>query len=66
MLVLPEEQRAQYGDLEQAFSKLKCVAGGVERWESVRNGFGCLGASVEQVLIHDVARPFVPASVIRS
>lgn len=40
------------------------VAGGTTRQESVAAGLAVLGPSVEYVLVHDVARPFVPASVI--
>ena len=38
------------------------VAGGAERWESVRNG--CDVATAEWVLVHDGARPFVTDAVI--
>lgn len=40
------------------------VAGGTERWESVRNG--CSASSAEWVLVHDAARPFVTGAVINS
>lgn len=39
------------------------VAGGTTRRESVANGMAALGA-VDAVLVHDAARPFVPAEVI--
>jgi 2-C-methyl-D-erythritol 4-phosphate cytidylyltransferase len=41
------------------------VAGGPDRWISVRKGVEALPSSVDFVLIHDVARPFTPRSVIR-
>jgi len=44
--------------------KVRIVAGGAERWESVRNG--CAAASGEWVLVHDAARPFVNNTVIDS
>ncbi|MGZ8335800.1 MAG: IspD/TarI family cytidylyltransferase, partial [Allosphingosinicella sp.] len=41
------------------------VIGGATRQESVRNGLAALaGTGVERVLIHDAARPFLPAAVI--
>src|SRR4051794_28914828 len=39
------------------------VAGGATRQQSVARGLAAVG-DVEFVLVHDVARPFVPASVI--
>ena len=40
------------------------VAGGRTRQESVRRGLAALADDVDVVLVHDVARPFVPADVI--
>lgn len=40
------------------------VAGGSTRQESVDRGLSALAADVDAVLVHDVARPFVPAEVI--
>ncbi len=40
------------------------VAGGGSRQQSVGNGLAVLGEEVEFVLVHDAARPLVPASVI--
>jgi len=40
------------------------VAGGDTRQESVLRGLAALAADVDAVLVHDVARPFVPAAVI--
>jgi 2-C-methyl-D-erythritol 4-phosphate cytidylyltransferase len=40
------------------------VAGGATRQESVARGLAALPDGVEFVLVHDVARPFVPANVI--
>jgi 2-C-methyl-D-erythritol 4-phosphate cytidylyltransferase len=40
------------------------VAGGAERQDSVAAGLAALPDDAELVLVHDVARPFVPNSVI--
>lgn len=40
------------------------VAGGSSRQESVRNGLAAVADTTEWVLIHDAARPLVPAEVI--
>jgi 2-C-methyl-D-erythritol 4-phosphate cytidylyltransferase len=40
------------------------VAGGRTRQESVDRGLAALADDVDAVLVHDVARPFVPAEVI--
>ena len=40
------------------------VAGGSTRQESVARGLAALAEDVTVVLVHDVARPFVPAEVI--
>ena len=40
------------------------VAGGRTRQESVDRGLAALAEDVDAVLVHDVARPFVPAEVI--
>src|SRR3954467_678088 len=42
------------------------VTGGAERQESVRNGLEAIAAhgGAARVLIHDAARPFVPAAVV--
>lgn len=43
---------------------VEVVAGGAERTDSVAAGLAVLGEDVEHVLVHDAARPFVPAEVI--
>ena len=40
------------------------VAGGATRQESVRAGMAALAPDVDVVLVHDVARPFVPSELI--
>jgi 2-C-methyl-D-erythritol 4-phosphate cytidylyltransferase len=44
--------------------RARVVAGGATRQESVARGLDVLAADVDTVLVHDVARPFVPAEVI--
>lgn len=46
-----------------ALGPVSVVIGGASRRESVANGLTAIGA-VERVLVHDAARPFVPADVI--
>jgi 2-C-methyl-D-erythritol 4-phosphate cytidylyltransferase len=41
------------------------VSGGQTRQESVRNALDVLSDSIEWVLVHDAARPLVPADVVR-
>lgn len=64
-LTLPPDRLADRVDLEAAFPKLKLVAGGAERWISVKNGVEALPDDIDAVLVHDAARPFTPWSVIR-
>lgn len=45
-------------------SHVVVVAGGASRQESVRNGLAAVARTTEWVLIHDAARPLVPAEVI--
>ena len=40
------------------------VAGGARRQDSVANAFARIAADIDIVLVHDAARPFVPAEVI--
>ena len=44
--------------------RLRVVAGGRTRSDSVRAGLGALGREVEIVLVHDGARPFVSRETI--
>lgn len=43
---------------------VKVTQGGSERWHSVYNGVRALSRSVQGVLVHDVARPFLPLKVL--
>jgi 2-C-methyl-D-erythritol 4-phosphate cytidylyltransferase len=47
-------------------SDVTVVPGGATRQESVAAGLAALDADVDHVLVHDVARPFVPAAVIEA
>ncbi len=47
-------------------TQLAVVAGGGERWESVRNGVSECAPGIEWVLVHDAARPFVTEQVVDS
>jgi len=64
-LTLPPDRVDDWMPLVADFPKLRIVAGGAERWMSVRNGVEALPEAVDTVLIHDAARPFTPWSVIR-
>jgi len=63
ILVVPEsmleETKAAFG-----YTRVKCVIGGAQRWESVRNG--AQYSDADSVLVHDAARPFVTTEVIDS
>jgi 2-C-methyl-D-erythritol 4-phosphate cytidylyltransferase len=65
VLTLPPDRVEDWAPLTADFPKLRVVAGGPERWVSVQRGVEALPDSVENVLIHDAARPFTPWSVIR-
>lgn len=43
---------------------VKVTQGGKERWNSVYNGIQSLSSSIKGVLVHDVARPFLPQQVL--
>ena len=65
-LVYPqEEEEATYRQLIQSegFRKVKLVAGGDSRFDSVRHGFLSLPVC-EVVLIHDAARPLVTNTLV--
>jgi 2-C-methyl-D-erythritol 4-phosphate cytidylyltransferase len=64
-LTLPPDRVEDWAPLTADFPKLCVVAGGPERWISVKHGVDALPESVTHVLIHDAARPFTPWSVIR-
>jgi 2-C-methyl-D-erythritol 4-phosphate cytidylyltransferase len=49
---------------DASFSDVTTVPGGVTRQESVAAGLRAVDGDIEFVLVHDVARPFVPVQVI--
>lgn len=65
-LVIGEGQQDQAREkLGDSVNFVNLVTGGAERRDSVRAGLEALeGKGVTRVLIHDAARPFVPAAVI--
>jgi 2-C-methyl-D-erythritol 4-phosphate cytidylyltransferase len=64
VLVLPPDRLSEFAPLAASHPKLKLVAGGAERWQSVKNGAEALDPALPVVAIHDVARPFVSEAVI--
>ncbi|MGH6946290.1 MAG: bifunctional 2-C-methyl-D-erythritol 4-phosphate cytidylyltransferase/2-C-methyl-D-erythritol 2,4-cyclodiphosphate synthase [Kiloniellales bacterium] len=63
--VIHPDDRPLYGEAAAGLALAEPVAGGASRQESVRLGLESLAqAAPARVLIHDAARPFVPASVI--
>ncbi len=60
VVVIGEGQQAM---LHEAIGEVRHVIGGATRRESVAAGLAAIGDAA-QVLIHDAARPFVPARVI--
>jgi 2-C-methyl-D-erythritol 4-phosphate cytidylyltransferase/2-C-methyl-D-erythritol 2,4-cyclodiphosphate synthase len=64
-VVIGEGQEAAYAAAIGDRALPAPVIGGATRQQSVRNGLAALaGRGVGRVLIHDAARPFLPASVI--
>ena len=55
-------QRAMH-ELRHADGRLRCVAGGPERQDSVANGLEALG-TVDIVAVHDVARPLATPQLL--
>ena len=55
---------AGYVELAQRLTGATVVVGGATRQASVAAGLAALAAGVDLVLVHDVARPFVPIEVI--
>lgn len=66
VVVIGEGQRDQAREkLVESVNFVNFVTGGAERRDSVRAGLEALaGKGVTRVLIHDAARPFLPATVI--
>ena len=65
-VVIGEGQAQDFEEAVGGFDLPSPVIGGATRQRSVRNGLEALARSggIERVLIHDAARPFLPAAVI--
>ncbi len=65
VLVVADDARALYDEVvAQSPVPVTLVAGGATRQESVRRGLAAIAADVHVVLVHDAARPLVPAEVV--
>jgi 2-C-methyl-D-erythritol 4-phosphate cytidylyltransferase/2-C-methyl-D-erythritol 2,4-cyclodiphosphate synthase len=64
IVVLPPELAAAPPAWLRRDSRMRVVAGGERRQDSVANAFDVTSDSAEVVLIHDAARPFVTAEMI--
>ena len=64
-VVIADGHQDAYAAATAGLTLLAPVAGGAERQDSVRRGLESLaGEAPDAVLIHDAARPFVPAAMI--
>jgi 2-C-methyl-D-erythritol 4-phosphate cytidylyltransferase/2-C-methyl-D-erythritol 2,4-cyclodiphosphate synthase len=65
-VVIGPGQESLYAQAVEGRALLPAIAGGAERQHSVRNGLEVIaaGGGATRILIHDAARPFVPAAVI--
>lgn len=61
-VVIGQGQEALFAEATVELGPFPTVTGGAIRQQSVRNGLAAI--NTERVLIHDAARPFVPAAVI--
>ncbi len=67
IVVCPSGYENETARLATPFASCKLVtvvAGGAERWMSVRNGVEKCSADCDLVMVHDSARPFVSATVV--
>lgn len=66
VVVLPEEHIALWRNLAARFDIAvhRCVAGGAERFHSVRNGLAALSPEVEYVAVHDGVRALASKRLI--
>jgi 2-C-methyl-D-erythritol 4-phosphate cytidylyltransferase/2-C-methyl-D-erythritol 2,4-cyclodiphosphate synthase len=60
VLALPPDAAPEAG----GWTKVRTVAGGARRQDSVANAFDAVAAHADVVLVHDAARPFVSAGII--
>lgn len=61
-----EEAEAPPTWLSELDPRIRVVAGGATRTESVRRALGALPAEVDVIAVHDGARPFVTPEVVRA
>ena len=64
IVVLPPDLAASPPPWLDGRPRLRVVAGGVRRQDSVANGFDAADAGADVLLVHDAARPFVAPDVI--
>lgn len=65
ILVVSKESLPDFKNYSTKFSKiLAIIEGGKERTNSVINGFNALPNNIDNILIHDAARPFVSTDII--
>lgn len=66
LLVVAQDRRSEAEAIVRQFAPWRCpvevVEGGAERQDSVANGLACVRSDEDLVVIHDAARPFLPAS----
>jgi 2-C-methyl-D-erythritol 4-phosphate cytidylyltransferase/2-C-methyl-D-erythritol 2,4-cyclodiphosphate synthase len=66
VVVVPADYVGRAGELiGLERSRVKVTAGGARRQDSVAAGFGLVDEIVDVVLVHDAARPFVTADLVR-
>ena len=66
VVVLPPDLVARGAELAGPTAKpCRFTAGGDRRQDSVARGFEALGDEVDEILVHDAARPFIAGDVIR-
>ena len=63
-VALPRELTNDAPDWLSADARVRLVAGGAERGDSVRNALAAITQDVDIILVHDAARPLVSADVI--
>lgn len=67
VVVIPPDHEAAVGDdLHGLHCPVRIVAGGASRQASVAAGLAALDAGTEFVLVHDAARPLMPAAVAQA
>jgi 2-C-methyl-D-erythritol 4-phosphate cytidylyltransferase/2-C-methyl-D-erythritol 2,4-cyclodiphosphate synthase len=64
VLALPADIAASPPDWIRHQPRVRVVAGGPRRQDSVANAFDAIGPAADVVLVHDAARPFVSGDVI--